>query len=252
MIKPQNFANRPKRGCRSALKKLDDLYDGDPQRLIHELHVHQVELEMQNEELRKSQTELEDSRARYSDLYDFAPIGYFSFDKNGLIIEVNLTGAGQLGIERNLLIKKPFSRFIRKDDQDVFFLHRGKVFDTKTLQTCELRLERKNGEGFFAQLQSRAVEEAGKTVYCMTAVSDISERKHAEQALMELNDTLEQRVAERTKELSESEERYRSIFEGSNDGILACDLTTVKFLFLNKRMSELIGYSEEEESRSWA
>ena len=80
----------------------------------------------------------------------------------------------------------------------------------------------------------------------MAAVGDISERKQAEQALMELNETLEQRVAERTKALSESEERYRSIFEGSNDGIIACDLTTGKFPFSNNKMSQLIGYSREE------
>ena len=89
-----------------------ELSINDARSLIHELQVHQIELEMQNEELRRAQKELEESRDRYSDLYDFAPVGYFSFDKNGLIIEVNLTGAKKLGVERNFLIKKPFSLFI--------------------------------------------------------------------------------------------------------------------------------------------
>ncbi len=239
--------NQAEARLKKRFDKLDDLHDSDPQRLIHELRVHQIELEMQNEELRKSQTELEESRAGYSDLYDFAPVGYFTFDKNGLIIEVNLTGAGQLGVQRNLLIKKPFSGFIHKDDQNVFFLHRGTVFEARELQTCELRLRRKNGAEFYTQLQSIAVEEkSGNAVYCMTAVSDISESKRAEQALREINETLEQRVAERTGALRESEERYRSIFEGANDGIIAAEITTGEFLFVNKRMSDLTGYSEQE------
>ena len=182
----KNKATDLRRQAEERLKKLfeqlDNLHDDNPQRLIHELRIHQIELEMQNEELRKSQTELEDSRARYSDLYDFAPVGYFTFDKNGLIIEANLTGAGQLGIERNLLIRKPFSGFIHKDDQDIFFLHRSKAFETKTLQTCELRLKGKNGAGFYAQLQSLVVEEnAGNTVYCRAAVSNISECRRVEE-----------------------------------------------------------------------
>ncbi len=179
--KPTDLRKQAEERLKKRLDKPDDLHDSDPQRLIHELRVYQIELEMQNDELRKSQTELEESRARYSDLYDFAPVGYFTFDKNGLIIEVNLTGARQLGVERNLLIKKPMSGFIHKDDQNVFFLHCNKVFESKTLQPCELRIKRKNGNEFYAQLQSLAVEERiGNTVYCMTSVSDISERIEVE------------------------------------------------------------------------
>src|SRR5659263_48950 len=96
--------------------------------LIHELQVHQIELEMQNEELRRAQKELEDARNRYSNLYDFAPVGYFTFDKNGLILEVNLTGSKKLGSERNSLINKPFSLFISPDSKDVFS-HLRQVFD---------------------------------------------------------------------------------------------------------------------------
>ncbi len=83
---------------------LQELSTEDIQRLVHELRTHQIELEMQNEELRRAQIELEESRNRYSDLYDFAPIGYFTFDKNGLILEVNLTGANKLVVS-NLWLK---------------------------------------------------------------------------------------------------------------------------------------------------
>ena len=86
----------------------------DAKRLVHELEVHQIELEMQNAELRRAQEELELSRNKYIDLYDFAPVGYFTFDTQGLILEVNLTGAKLLGIERKLLLKKPFINFIAR------------------------------------------------------------------------------------------------------------------------------------------
>jgi PAS domain-containing protein len=88
----------------------------DTKRLVHELEVHQIELEMQNAELKRSQEELELSRNKYVELYDFAPVGYFTFDLSGLIRKVNLTGAKLLGVERRLLAKKPFSSFIADAD----------------------------------------------------------------------------------------------------------------------------------------
>ena len=98
---------------------IDDMSEEEIWKLVHELQVHQIELEMQNEDLRHTHAELEESRTKYADLYDFAPVGYFTFDKNGLICEANLTGARLLGIERGLLIKKPFSQYIMKDHQKV-------------------------------------------------------------------------------------------------------------------------------------
>ena len=93
---------------------------GDIQELIHELQVHQIELEMQNEELRRTQIELEDSRNKYFDLFDLAPIGYLVLNQEGLIQEVNLTAADLLGFDRRYLIKRGFSQFIAPDFQDVF------------------------------------------------------------------------------------------------------------------------------------
>ena len=81
---------------------------GDVEKLIHELQVHQIELEMQNDELRKAQAEIEESRSRYVDLYDFAPVGYFTLDNKGVIGEANLTGASLLGAERKLLPRHLF------------------------------------------------------------------------------------------------------------------------------------------------
>ncbi|MDL5502148.1 MAG: hypothetical protein QSU88_02930, partial [Candidatus Methanoperedens sp.] len=94
---------------------LQEMSIEDVQSLVHELKTHQIELEMQNVKLRRAQNELEESRNEYADLYDFAPIGYFTFDKNGLILDVNLVGADKLGVERQFLIKKPFSLYITPD-----------------------------------------------------------------------------------------------------------------------------------------
>ena len=98
--------------------------------LLHELRVHQIELEMQNEELRRAQEELEASRARYFDLYDLAPVGYFTLSEEGLILEANLTAARLLGVARGALVKQPLTRFILPEDQDIYYLHRKQLFET--------------------------------------------------------------------------------------------------------------------------
>src|SRR5512147_1430097 len=102
------------------LERLQKLSARDTHHLVQELGTHQIELEMQNEELRKAQEEIEESRNRYADLYDFAPVGYLIFDKSGVIREINLTAATLLGMERRSLANKPFSSFVHKDDSDAF------------------------------------------------------------------------------------------------------------------------------------
>jgi len=94
------------------------------QRMLHELHAHQIELEMQNEELREAQLVLDLARARYFDLYDLAPLGYITFNPQGFIEQANLAAASVLGLHRTELLKKPLSKFIFKEDQDIFYLKR--------------------------------------------------------------------------------------------------------------------------------
>jgi PAS domain S-box-containing protein len=164
----------------------------DINELIHELEVHQVELEMQNEELRQAQLDLEAARDKYTDLYDFAPVGYFSISDKGLILDANLVGATMLGIERGKLTGRRFSQFIAKDDQDVFYLHRQKLFETKTKQVCELKITKKDGTEFYAQLESYAVrDEAGNYSAIRTSLSDITERKQTDLALIATKQEIE-------------------------------------------------------------
>ncbi len=153
----------------------------EAERLVHELRVHQIELEMQNEELREAHNLLSESRDRLSDLYDYAPVGYFTLGKDGLILEVNLTGAALLAADRSSLIGKLFQRFLVKEYADAFHLHRQAVFMAVTKQRCEVELQKSDGTSFFAQLESLAIEDRdGKVTRCRTIVSDITERKRAE------------------------------------------------------------------------
>src|SRR5262249_30762698 len=108
------------------------------QQLVHELQVHQIELEMQNEELRCSQEDLADSCDRYNDLYDFAPVGYLAMDKGDVVLEANLTLATMLGVERQKLVGGKFTRFVDRDSQDPFYLHHRAVLSIGQKQTCEL------------------------------------------------------------------------------------------------------------------
>ena len=198
----------------------------DPRRLLHELQVHQAELEIQNEALRQQQLDLIAARDKYTALYDFAPIGYVTLDPSGTILEANLTATWLLGVPRNKLVGLPLSRFITRDDQDAFYFHRRQVFETHVTQTCDLHLQRPDGTVFVAHLESCIIAgegaplhwrpsadtvagEAGPPRQCLTVLSDITARTQAEEALQAAHDELEQRVLERTTALAAAYEELR-------------------------------------------
>jgi PAS domain S-box-containing protein len=155
----------------------------DPEEVLQELRIHQIELEMQNDQLRRTEQELEQSRHKYADLYDFAPIGYFSLDKNGIVTEANYTGCQMLGVEKSRLINKPFHSYVDKDSQNQYYLHRKAAMTPGPGQTCEITIVRKDGETFEARLDSIPVLNDGEHVVgCRVAVIDITKRKETEQA----------------------------------------------------------------------
>jgi len=193
------------------IERLDRLSKQDVERLVYELGTHQIELEMQNEELRRAQEDLEESRSKYSYLYDFAPIGYFTFDHKGTILEINLTGAKLLGYERKRMIGKPFTIHLRQGESQTFYSHLNKVLESGLKQCCELKLRRKDGSEFDVRLESIASRHDGG-IQCLTAVTDITDRKRAEEALLRSQAELEERVKERTKELADSQEQLRSLY----------------------------------------
>jgi two-component system, cell cycle sensor histidine kinase and response regulator CckA len=170
---------------------------------FQELQVHQIELEMQNEELQRIQEELEVARARYVNLYDLAPVGYCTISETGLILEANLTAARMLGVERRGLIRQLLSRFIFKEDQNSYYQFRKEHFNTFSTvrqepsqadsvrngvtHNCELRMVAKDGAMFWANMQVTATEDANSAPIYRMVLSDISEHKEAEaqQAILE-------------------------------------------------------------------
>jgi chemotaxis family two-component system sensor kinase Cph1 len=159
--------------------------------LLHELHIHQIELEMQNEELRATQEGLEESRSKYSHLYNFAPIGYFTLDQKGIILDINLTGARQLGYGRKGLVGKPFSFYLSNGQKQLFYSHLEKVFESGEKQSVELIICSQDGSKFHARLESKTGGHSGVTL-CLTAITDITELKNVEEELKRSNAELEQ------------------------------------------------------------
>lgn len=125
----------------------------DIDKLVHELQVHQIELEMQNDELRNSRKELEELHEKYYDLYNFAPVGYFTLDATTAITEVNATGADLLGFDKNGLIKTLFRWYISPKYAETFMYHRKQAIETGEKQVFDLGLIRKNGIIFYAHVE---------------------------------------------------------------------------------------------------
>ena len=162
-------------------------------KLVHELEVHQIELEMQNEELRSNHHELEESRSRYCDLFDFAPVGYFVFDKSGIILDVNLTACSMLGVERSNLINRPFATRLNWDSSDKLYLHLKRIFTTAEPESCELQLKPgKDGTEIFVQMQSQPVKNSyDNVIQCRSSITDITSRKHMEEELIHQRELLQ-------------------------------------------------------------
>ena len=144
-------------------------------RMLHELRVHQIELEMQNEELRRAQAELDASRTRYSDLYNHAPAGYCTLNEEGVILESNLAAAAILGVVRRATVK--FTRFILKEDQDIYYLHRKQLLATGIPQTCELRMVKMDGTVFWAHLATIAAQDNNGNPVCRHLVEQELRRR---------------------------------------------------------------------------
>jgi PAS domain S-box-containing protein len=165
-------------------KTSPDRTRADNERQVHELEVHQIELEMQNEELRDVREAMEALLEKYTDLYDFAPVGYLTLDHEGIICEANLAGASLLGITRSALINRHFKLFVSEADLPAFNAFLQNVFASKTRQRCDVTLNVKAGSLLVAQLEAIAFE-SGQA--CRVAMTDITERKRTEADHLILN-----------------------------------------------------------------
>jgi diguanylate cyclase (GGDEF)-like protein/PAS domain S-box-containing protein len=191
--------------------------------LLHELRVHQIELEMQNEALRQAQLTLEESRDRYVDLYDFAPVGYLTLIPGGMISEINLTGASLLGVERLKLLQRRFATYVASGDRDRWDLFLLGVFRQGERQQCEVSLRRNDGSTFPAQLECLH-KMSGDQASVRITITDITERKQQED------------------DLREKEEFFRMIAENTGDLIGVVDLQGRR-LYNNYAYVKLLGES---------
>ena len=187
---------------------LNKMPPADVESVIQELRVHQIELEMQNDELRRTQMELEASRGKYFDLYDLAPVGYFFLNEKGIIMEANLTAAVLLSQERSYLVGQALAYCIFREDQDLYYLCHKRLVETRDPQTCEMRMMRKGGAPFWIRLDIGIEQGIDGVARDRAVIVDITARKQAED---------ESRKA--ASDLNESHEQLRS---------LAAHLQTVK------------------------
>lgn len=213
--------------------------DNDIPRLIHELETHQVELKLQNEDLRKTLAELESSRKKYMELYDFAPVGYFTINTDGLILEANLAGADLLGTEKRYLIKRSFFLYIAHDFQDLFYQHRNQAFETRTSQSCELILLRKDRNKFHALLRTIAMKDPEENLsQLQIAVINIDELRETEKSLRETQAQLIQ-----SAKLASLGELAAGVANELNQPLMVIR-TTAQLALLNHRENDNDTYEE--------
>ncbi|HEY8101116.1 MAG TPA: EAL domain-containing protein [Burkholderiaceae bacterium] len=196
-----------------------------PEEILHELQVHQIELELQNEELLLSNAALEASRNLYHDLYEFAPVGYVTLTQDGRISEVSLNGAAILGDEREHLLNSRFASFVTPKDSESWHMHFLHVIQSGGKHGIELTLQRHDGSQFQARLSSLCLESEQQTTGIRIAISDITD------------------ITELKQEVAEAK-IAATIFE-SQQGMVVTDANHV-ILKVNKAFSDIFGYSEQD------
>lgn len=167
--------------------------DDENRRLLHELQVHQIELEMQNAELRQARDEVEKALDEYTDLYDFAPIGYLTLDRDGTICGANLTFASLVGVERSRLRGRHFGRFVTVEARSSFTAFLEKIFTSQGKEVCELTLLKGGTRPHFVLIEAVATASGQE---CRAAIIDISARRQLQMELATLHADLSAHAAE--------------------------------------------------------
>ena len=190
---------------------VNDIPLGDFNRIIHNLKVYQIELELQNEELRSAQKQLEESRNRYAELYNEAPAGYVTLNSTGTILQVNLTFLHMVNLDLPEVLNFNFSAFLSGSDRHLFLSRYNAFFKNPADKTIELELLRRGGKPIYIRITGNLKNDVLKSngnrsgeAKLFLIIHDITHSKQIEADLIALNETLEERVALRTKELESS------------------------------------------------
>jgi PAS domain S-box-containing protein len=206
----------------------------DDQSLIHELQVHQIELEMQNEELVRAREESEKLHEKFVDLYDFAPVGYFTIDQNGTIREVNLTGCRLVGVDRQMITGRRFQTFLHPGSISEFDFFCRNILESDGKQICEVELLRDEQQRFYAHMEGSEIQNGRENSRLIRmTISDITERKKIEDALHKERDFAESII--RTAQV-----------------IISILDTNGHIVFINPYMEEISGYTlDEVKGKDW-
>ena len=218
----------------------EDLTPDQAAMLIHELRVHQIELEMQNDELRLSQSQLEESRSKYADLYDFAPVGYFTLDDRGRILEANLTAATLLGLERGKLLGRFFPHFLVEADRRVFrqIMHHGSKLRE---QRGEVHLQDGSGNVRTMLLDLLLLQDAEGQERQRLVMTDITELKRHQELAKERTADLTQV----NEQLREAHDNLEALFQAAPLGISVFD-DQGRIRKINPASQRIFGWSQEE------
>ena len=194
--------------------------------LVHELQTYQIELEMQNEELKSSWKDLEEAKLKYFDLFEFAPVGYFTLNKKEIIKDVNFTATVLLGFEKPELINSAFIQYMNFESRRTFYKHLQKVKITGTGQSCDLKFIKKDGTILHAHLETLRIQKDEENF--RVTITNIAELINAEEAL------------------KESEGKYHSLFKNNHAAMLLIKPSTGEIVDANPAAASFYGYDLEE------
>ena len=243
------------------LFRLPETISEDAARVIHELQLHQIELELQNEDLGNMQAEFQESRNRYLDLFYFSPASFFILDSNNIILDTNLFASKLLGCKKKNLLNKRFVTFIEPEFQDVFNIHQNQIKSNHGMHSCELKMKKENGSSFLAHLDSWVMKDQnGGFIHLYTAAIDVTMSQRYDESvktnikeyttdLVKSNQNLIRNIIEpyQAKEaLPKGEEMFRLLVEASPLAIVVSDSITNKNIYVNHKFTQDFGYTLED------
>jgi two-component system sensor histidine kinase UhpB len=241
----KNLRLRAEKELDSKMNEIENLSSQDLKHLIHELNVHQIELELQNEELKEARIQLEQSLEKYSNLYNLAPVAYLSLDKNGQIEDINITGSNMLCVEKRYLVKKRFQSFIIQEHKDRFHMFLSRIFSSSGNHVCELEIiDKRNRERQVKLIGSYLAELSEEGSTCKMAMVDITDQNAAREII---KSNIEEK--ERLNVILKTQEQERKrIAESLHNGI-GQTLYAAK-LKLDQYLNEVNSSSKIEELRN--